>query len=309
MILVYCSRNKIAMNWLKAVAAELGEDKVFVHEDIKDKSQIEIALTWKAPMRMLQQYPNLKLIQSLGAGVDHIFDFDNVVEGAAISRIVDPQLSEDMYEFVLALILSKLKNLSTYRDQQSQGVWKEKRYKVISDIRLGIMGLGVIGSHVTKRLSDVGFQCMGWSRSEKEIDGISSYHGGDGLDKMLEQTDFLINILPLTNETRGIINLELIKKIKKGAYIINVGRGPHVVDEDILQAIEEGLVSGAALDVFHEEPLPQDHAFWSNEKIVLTPHIASITNIKTAREQVFENIRRYLNGEEVLNEVSVGKGY
>lgn len=297
------------MNWLKAVAAELGEDKVFVHEDIKDKSQIEIALTWKAPMRMLQQYPNLKLIQSLGAGVDHIFDFDNVVEGAAISRIVDPQLSEDMYEFVLALILSKLKNLSTYRDQQSQGVWKEKRYKVISDIRLGIMGLGVIGSHVTKRLSDVGFQCMGWSRSEKEIDGISSYHGGDGLDKMLEQTDFLINILPLTNETRGIINLELIKKIKKGAYIINVGRGPHVVDEDILQAIEEGLVSGAALDVFHEEPLPQDHAFWSNEKIVLTPHIASITNIKTAREQVFENIRRYLNGEEVLNEVSVGKGY
>ena len=309
MILVYCSRNEIAQNWVKAVAAELGEDKVFLHEDVQDKSKIEIALTWKAPMRMLQQYPNLKLIQSLGAGVDHIFDFDNVVEGTKVSRIVDPQLSEDMYEFVLSIILSKLKNLSTYRDQQSQGVWKEKRYKVISDVKLGIMGLGIIGSHVAKRLSAVGFQCMGWSRTKKEIGGISNHYGQAGLDEMLAETDFLINILPLTNETRGIINLELITKTKKGAYLINVGRGPHVVDEDILQAIEADLISGAALDVFHQEPLPKEHLFWSNEKIVLTPHIASITNIKTAREQVFENIRRYLKGEEVLNEASVEKGY
>lgn len=309
MILVYCSRKEIGLNWVKAASAEFGEGKVFLQEDVIDPSKIEIALTWKAPERMLHEYPNLKLIQSLGAGVDHIFDFDNVVEGAKISRIIDPQLSEDMYEFVLATILNKLKNLERYRDQQTQGIWKVKRYKTISEVKLGILGLGVIGSHIAKRLTSVGFQCMGWSGSSKDIKGIESYAGKDGLKKMLAQTDYLINILPLTDKTRGFINLELIKQLKKGAYIINVGRGPHVVDKDMIQAIEERLISGATLDVFHQEPLPTDHPFWGNEKIVLTPHIASITNINTAREQVFENVRRHMRGEEFLNEVSLVKRY
>lgn len=309
MILVYCSREEIGKNWVKAVAAEFGEDKVFLKDDVADPKTIEIALSWKAPEKMLHNYPNLKLIQSLGAGVDHIFDKDNIVPGAKVARIVDPQLSEDMYEFVLAIILNKMKNLERYRDQQSSKVWKEKRYRSISDVKLGILGLGVIGSLVAKKLSAIGFDCMGWSGSNKNIEGVESYVGGDGLNDMLSQTDFLINILPLTNATRGFINLKLLQKIKKGAFVINVGRGPHVIDEDLLTAIEEGMISGAALDVFHKEPLPVNHPFWENENIVLTPHIASVTNIKTAREQIFENIRRYMNGKEVLNEVSVEKGY
>jgi len=309
MILVYCSRKEIGQNWAKAVAAEFGEDKVFLRKDLPDPNKIKIALSWKAPVRMLQEYPNLKLIQSLGAGVDHIFDADNVVGGAKVARIVDPQLSEDMFEFVLAIVLNKMKNLHKYRDQQRSMIWKEKRYRSISDVKLGILGLGVIGTLVAQKLAAIGFDCMGWSGSEKNIEGVKSYIGNEGLNDMLAQTDFLINILPLTNATRGFININLLRKLKTGAYVINVGRGPHVVDQDILKAIEERMISGAALDVFHEEPLPLDHPFWVNENIVLTPHIASITNIKTAREQIFENIRRFLNGEKVLNEVSVEKGY
>lgn len=309
MILVYCSREEIGKNWVKAVAAEFGEDKVFMKDDVVNPSEIEIALTWKAPKQSLQPFKNLKLIQSLGAGVDHIFDQDNAVEGSKVARIVDPQLSEDMYEFVLAIVLNKMKNLEQYRDQQNQKFWKEKRYRVISDVKIGILGLGVIGSLVATRLKTAGFDCMGWSGSEKNIEGIQSFIGDSGLQEMLSESDFVINILPLTNETRGFINYEMLKKVKRGAYIINVGRGPHVVDEDLLQAIEEGLISGAALDVFHKEPLPVDHPFWSNEKIVLTPHIASITNINTAREQIFANIRRYLAGEKIANEVSINKGY
>ena len=309
MILVYCSREKIAKNWVEAVAAEFGKDKVFLADDIKDPSKIEIALTWKAPEKMLHQFPNLKLIQSLGAGVDHIFDLKNAIEGTTISRIIDPQLSEDMYEFVLSIVLSRMKNLTIYRDRQRENIWKEKKYRSISEVKIGLLGLGVIGSFVAQRLTKVGFRCMGWSKSAKNIEGVESFVGELGLHEMLAQSDFLINILPLTTETRGFINLDLLKKLKEGAYVINVGRGPHVVDQDLLEAIDSGIISGAALDVFHQEPLPKDHSFWANENIMLTPHIASLTNIETARRQIFENIRRHLNGEEILNQVSIKKMY
>lgn len=309
MIVVYCSRENIGKNWVKAVADELGKDKVCLLKDVVDPMQIQIALTWKAPFEALQQFPNLKLIQSLGAGVDHIFDNKNVVEGAKVSRIIDPQLSTDMFEFVLAIVLDKMKNLHQYRDQQVQRIWKEKRYKSVNDVCMGILGLGVIGSFVSKKLSDFGFQCMGWSGTNKNIEGVQSYTGEEGLNVMLNKTDYLINLLPLTNATRGFINLKLLEKIKPGAYVINVGRGPHVVDGDLLEAIDKGLISGAALDVFHQEPLPIDHPYWVNKKIFLTPHIASITNINTARKQVFENIRRFDQSENFINEVDVSKGY
>ena len=309
MILVHCNHRNIGEKWVKVIAEEFGHDQVCLSNDITDNEKIEIAICWKAPEKMLHAFPNLKLIQSLGAGVDHIFDGKNDVPNSKIARIIDPQLSEDMFEFVLSIVLNDLKGLTTYRDQQKQRLWKEKKYRVIKKVSIGILGLGVIGGFVAEKMSLHGFKTMGWSRSEKNISGVDCFSGPEALEVMLSQTDYLINLLPLTKETRGIINNSLLQKLKKGAYVINVGRGPHVVDEDLIKSIDKEQISGAALDVFHHEPLDSEHPFWGHHKILLTPHIASITNIKTAQQQVFENIRLFKNRQQIKNEVFADRQY
>ena len=309
MILVQCVHKKIGENWAKVLAEEFGADQVVLAEEVVDKDKIEIAVCWKAPEKMLHEYPNLKFIQSLGAGVDHIFDGNNDVPNAKIARIVDPQLSEDMYEFVLSIVLNDMKRLTSYRDQQKAKVWKELKYRSFNEVTIGILGLGAIGSLVAGKMSRLGFKTMGWARSEKDIKGVACFAGSEALEIMLSQTDYLINILPLTDETRGFINRGLLIMLKKGAYVINVGRGPHVVDEDLIAAIDAELISGAALDVFHQEPLSTDHPYWDHDKILLTPHIASITNIKTAQKQVFENVSLFKAKGEVNNEVFGDRQY
>jgi len=309
MILVYCNHRGIGKNWVEVLAKEFGENQVVLAGDVVDKSKVEIAICWKAPEKMLQEYPNLKMIHSLGAGVDHIFEGKNDIPGAKIARIVDPQLSEDMFEFVLSIVLNDLKRLTTYRDQQKEKVWKEKKYKSFKEVSIGILGLGVIGRLVAEKMSEMGFQVMGWSRSEKEIKGVDCFMGTEALEVMLSQADYLINILPLTDQTRGFLNADLFSKLKKGAYVVNVGRGPHVDDDELIEAIDRGHLSGAALDVFHQEPLDSTHPFWDHPKILVTPHIASITNIKTAQSQIFENVRLFRQNGDVKNEVFRGRQY
>lgn len=308
MIGVYCSRTKIGESWAKALAEEFGEDAVDLYPFNKPDT-IEFMACWKAPHRLFHTLPKLKIIQSLGAGVDHIFDNDNAVEQAEIVRIIDPQLSVDMYEFALATILADMKRLTLYRDQQKENTWKERRYKTIPNVVITILGLGVIGTTVAEKLSSLGFKVHGWSRSTKNIDGVQCHSGEKALGDLLSSTDYLLNLLPLTNATRGFLNESLFEKMKKGSYLINLGRGPHLVDEDLLIALNKDHLSGACLDVFHEEPLRTDHPFWVHPKVFMTPHIASITNIETARKQVFENIRRMRDGRALLNGVSKERGY
>ncbi len=311
MILVYCIHRGIGKIWADILSQEFGEEQVVLSENVTEniKDKVQIVVCWKAPHRMFHEFPNLKLIHSLGAGVDHIFEGDNAVPGAKIARIVDPQLSEDMYEFVLGILLSDMKRLTTYRDQQMNKEWKELTYRTCKDVTVGILGLGVIGRLVASKLSKMGFQVMGWSRSEKDITGVDCFSGPEALEVMLSKTDYLVNILPLTDRTRGFINKALLEQLKTGAYVINVGRGPHVNDKDLIDAIDENQISGAALDVFHQEPLDESHPFWSHPKVFLTPHIASITNIKTAQSQVFQNIRLFREKGEVNNEVFGDRQY
>ena len=308
MIGVYCSRTKIGESWARALAKEFGEEQVDLYP-FSTPEKIEFMACWKAPNRLLHDLPKLKVIQSLGAGVDHIFDNDNVVEQAEIVRIIYPQLSVDMYEFALATILADMKRLTLYRDQQKENHWKERRYSTIPNTVVSILGLGVIGTIVAKKLSALGFQVFGWSRSSKTIDGVTCFSGEAELSDLLSQTDYLLNLLPLTNATRGFLNQSLFDKMKKGSYLINLGRGPHLMDEDLLTALDKEHLSGACLDVFHEEPLSTEHPFWNHTKVFMTPHIASITNIETARKQVFENIRRMREGLGLLNVVSKERGY
>lgn len=309
MSIVIICHERFAKNWAKAFREKLPKTDVHIYPDVPSPEAIQFAAVWKAPAGVLSEFPNLKAVQSLGAGVEHIFDFQKLNKKVSVARIVDPQLSEDMWEYVLMLVLNYLKNTRIYFQQQLKKEWQQMRYKNIKDVTVSFLGLGKIGSHVAGKFSEMGFRVQGWSNSEKSITGVKSFFGKNGFDEILNTTDILINILPLTPETTSILNKTNLLKLTKGAYLINVGRGGHLIENDLLELINAGHLSGAALDVFQEEPLPENHRFWDHPKITVMPHVAGLTNPKTAVLQIVENYERMKRGKELINLVSQERKY
>ncbi len=295
--------------WKKALLAESPELEIYSYLEDHPKENIDMALVWKHPVGILGQYPHLQLIACNGAGVDFIFDDPDVPKGIPITRVVDTKLAEDMSEHVLAVILSHLKNLDTYKLQQTQKVWKPRDYHRISDFRVGIMGLGELGSVLAGDLVRIGFKVQGWANSEKSMEKVETFAGSDELSSFLASSEILVCLLPLTQETEGILNKSLFKQLPKNAFVINVARGGHLVDADLVEMLDNGHLSGAGLDVYHEEPLPPSHPFWKHEKIHMTPHNASVSDPKFVVPQIIENYHRLHEGKPLLNQVSKDKGY
>lgn len=295
--------------WKNALLEADPSLKVYSYLENHPENEIMMALIWKHPNGSLTSYKNLKCIASAGAGVDYIFEDETVPKEIPITRIVDPYLAGDMSEHVLATILAHIKNLNAYKLNQVKGIWKPKDYKRIKDTTIGIMGLGELGALTATDLSKVGFPVQGWSRSHKEIHGVRVFSGNDGLDVFLNTSKILVCLLPLTPETTGILNKELFQKLPKDAFVINVARGGHLVDEDVLDALDSGHLSGACLDVYHQEPLPTSHPFWNNQKIHMTPHYASVSDTSSVIPQIVKNYKRLRKGEPLLNEVDRNKGY
>ena len=295
--------------WKNALQAKLPDTKIDVFNESKEAVNAEFLVCWKPEKDQLNAFPNLKVIQSLGAGVDHIFDTNTIGTGVKVVRIIDERLSADMWEYVLAATMYHLKDFAQYKRQESYQYWRPKRYKTIPETTVSILGLGQIGGYVAERFVQLGFKTQGWSNSPKNIKQVKSFVGEKGLSELLQQTDILINILPLTAATRGILNEKLLSQLPKGAYLISVGRGGHLVEKDLIPLIDNGHLAGASLDVFHTEPLPKKHPFWTHPKIQITPHVASLTNLESAINQVVENYQRMNSAKELLNEVSANKGY
>ncbi|MGB6153666.1 MAG: glyoxylate/hydroxypyruvate reductase A [Pricia sp.] len=295
--------------WKDALKAQSPELKVFGYLEDHPNDDIEMALVWKHPKGSLAEYPNLKLIASNGAGVDFIFKDPDVPTGVPITRIVDTKLADDMSEHVLAVIMGHLKNLETYKLQQTQGVWKPRDYHRISDYTVGIMGLGELGRVLAEDLVRFGFKVQGWSNSSKSIENVKTFAGDEALISFLSSSEILVCLLPLTDKTTGILNASLFKQLPKKAFVINVARGGHLVDEDLIKMLDNGHLSGAGLDVYHQEPLPETHPFWQHEKIHMTPHYASVSDPRSVVPQILENYRRVQTGEAFLNQVSFKKGY
>lgn len=270
-----------------------------------NQEEVEYAVAWKHPRGIFKNYPNLKVIASMGAGVDHITSDPAIPDHITITRVVDNQLSIDMSDFVLALVMERLKNLSFHHNNPS---WEPKKYLRIQDQRIGIMGMGILGSAVAKKLKLNGFQVSGWAREERKLNDIHVF-GENSLEDFLKQTDILVCLLPLTRETENILNKELFELLPQGAYVINVARGEHLVEYDLLEMIDKGHLSGASLDVFRKEPLPEEHPFWKHKSIRITPHIASVTDPKTVVPQIIENYNRMKDGEPLKNVVKRDKGY
>lgn len=307
-VLLICNQ-KDPKPWAARIQEQFPDLSVEIFPSISNPKEVTFLVVWLPHSDFLEGLPHVKGIQSLGAGVDHIFDHAEIPEEIVVARIVDPRLAIDMWEYCLAATLRYIKGFVTYQTQQINKQWQQHPYKRIEEIRVSILGLGQIGGYVAEQFTKLGFQVNGWSNSPKFIPEVTSFVGEDGLAQLLAQTDVLINILPLTQATRGMLNQKLFEQLPTQAYLINVGRGAHLIDTDLLDAIDNGPLSGATLDVFHTEPLPPDHPFWEHPKVFITPHASSITNVHTAVEQVLENIERFRDGAPLMNVVSAVKGY
>jgi len=302
MAIVIASQLQNVSVWARAIQKVDKSISVLAFEEVSDPASVEFVLAWNQPEGILGRLPNLKTVSSMGAGIDHLIKDKSIGPQVNIVRIIDPLLSQDMFEFVLATILTHLRILPFYRENQLQTIWEKKLYRRISDIRVGIMGTGIIGAHVARKLMDAGFSATGWGRSaEKTPDGIKKYCGNEQLGEFLNSCNVLVALLPLTSETRGILNYKTLKLLPQGAMVINIGRGGLIVDEHLIQLLDEGHLDRACLDVFHQEPLPTDHPFWSHPDVFITPHIASLTHPDSVAQQIVENYYRTINNQPLIN--------
>lgn len=307
-IVIIRQDNKIEA-WKNALLQANSTLKVYSYLDEHPKEAITMALIWKHPKGSLAVYPNLKCIASAGAGVDYIFEDASVPQHVPITRVVDPYLASDMSEHVVAAIFAELKNFSSYKIQQTQSIWKPREYRRISDVTVGIMGLGELGALTAQDLVNIGFKVQGWSRSKKSIDGVKTFTGSTELGDFLKDSNFLVCLLPLTPDTNGILDNKLFSQLPKGAYIINVARGGHLVDADLLEQLDKDHLSGACLDVYHQEPLPSSHRFWKHPKIFMTPHYASVSDTNSVIPQILSNYNNLVAGKALFNVVNRFKGY
>lgn len=307
-IVIIRQDDKIEL-WKQALHNADPKINVYSYLQEHPAEEIDVALVWKHPEGSLSKYPNLKYIASSGAGVDFIFADNSIPKNIPITRVVDTMLASDMSEYIIAVIFSYLKNLNTYKIAQSKAVWKPKAYHRISDFRIGILGLGALGKAFAEDAVRFGFKTQGWSASKKSMNGVKTYNGTGELSAFLSTTEILVCLLPLTSETSAILNKTLFQQLPKGAHIINAARGGHVVDAELVEMIDSGHLSGASLDVFHQEPLPSEHPFWSHEKINITPHYASVSDTASVVPQIIENYQRMKKEASLLNVVSPLKGY
>jgi glyoxylate/hydroxypyruvate reductase A len=296
--------------WKSALQENMPELEVRLWPEVGDARDIDYALVWKPPVDLFDALPNLKVIFSLGAGLDHLLNGVRLPTGVPVVRMHDTALTEGMSEYTVYMALRHLRRMAVYEQQQNARQWRPHLPQLrASEVRAGVLGLGVIGAAVAGSLAAVGFDVAGWSRAPKDIAAVHSFHGDDQFDRFLARTDILVCVLPLTEATHGIINATNMRKLPRGAYVINIGRGEHLVEQDLLELLAQGHIGGAALDVFRVEPLPDGHPFWTHPRITLTPHCASLTNPFTASQHVVANIHRAMRGQPLSNVADLARGY
>ncbi len=295
--------------WRKAWKRQAPEIDVQVYPDITDREAVRYALVWEPPSGLLASLPNLEVIFSIGAGIDHIVKDPERPKQLPVVRMVEAGLTAGMSEFVAMSVLWHHRDMALYAEQKRARNWNVVEPILAKERTLGFLGMGALASDAASKLAAFDFQMHGWSRSPKEVTGVTMHHGADGLAAILAASEILVCLLPLTQETEGLLNAERLALLPKGAAVINVARGGLVVEPDLLAALESGQVGSATLDVFRQEPLPETSPFWDHPRVVITPHIAAKTMADTAVEAVVANIRRYESGQPLLNVVDFSRGY
>lgn len=275
-----------------------------------DRSRVDYALVFAPAPGLLASFPNLRLIQSAGAGVDHILRDPCHPKDAPIVRMVSRETGERMADYVTMWSLAHVRGLPRLLDAQRERRWLgHLTGRLAGETCVGILGLGEIGSAVAARLAAHGFEVLGWARSAKDRGGIATYTGAQGLDHVLARSEILVNLLPNTPDTFGLIDDQLLAKLPAGSMLVNVGRGAHLVTSGVVSALDRGHLDCAVLDVFDEEPLPRDNPVWSHPKIFVTPHIASTASVRTIAQQTSDNIRCWMRGDVLPHLYEQSRGY
>ena len=256
-----------------------------------EAKQATTALLWKAPLEKLSELKSLKGLISLGQGVDHILNSNLIPSNMPVIRIVDPYMAKSMSHWVILSVLNYIRDTSGYYNQQKENIYKPRDEINFLSVKIGIYGIGAIGSVVAQYLTLLGFDVSGWSRTKKIINGVKCFEGKDGFNEIIESSDIHICLLPLTSSTIDIFNSSTFKKMKQGVCFINAGRGEHVIEEDLSIHCKSGHIAHAILDVYRSEPLPKNHSFWKLDNITLWPHVAAETNPNTAAEQIANAIK------------------
>ena len=305
---VFYSQFDDPVAWRRALQAELPDLAFHAHPDIGDPQAVRYALTWKPPAGFFAAFPNLALVVNLGAGVDSLVARDDLPD-VPISRLSDDGMVSLMTSYVMFSVIRYARDIHIFERAQRRGEWHYVHPRALSDIKVGVLGLGELGAPAAKALAGLGFDVRGWSRSAKTIEGVRCSAGLDSLDGFLREIEILVVMLPLTADTRGLLDSRRLSLLPQGAKLINASRGAVVDESALIAALQSGQIAEATLDVFAVEPLPAGHAFWRMDNVLITPHLASITVPEAAAREVAESIRRVRGGLPPLHQINPRRGY
>lgn len=308
MCILYMAEPSGAAEWRQAFSKQAPDVEFRKWPDLGDPSEVRYIIAWKPIPHLMQRFPNLKVLYSAGAGVDQ-FDLSRLPDHVSVVRLIDASMADIMAEYVVFSVLSLHRDIFEYQIRQRERSWMPLPIIPACERRVGVMGAGSLGLSSLERLRPFGFQLSAWNRSPKEVPGGHCYVGEQQLHEFLGQCDILVNLLPLTPETQGILNAATLSLLPQGAGLVNVARGAHLVEEDLLWALKSGRIGGAVLDVFNQEPPSPDHPFWHHPRVLMTPHIASNVQVKGAVEVIVRNLYREQRGLPPLNTIDRSKGY
>jgi len=307
--ILFQDNGRFLQEWMQALARVFPNARVRVWQE-GDQAPADYAIVWKPQAAMLHHRQGLKAIFSRGAGVDGILESGaDLPAGVPVIRLTDAGMGVQMAEYVSHAALGYFREFGQYRKDAQAGLWQPRPPLSRKEFRIGVLGMGVLGQKIIRALQQFEFPINAWSRSAKELDGVQNFVGMENLPAFLQASKVLVCILPLTDETRGILHRQHLSLLPQGAYLINVARGAHVNEADLLALIQEGHLAGATLDVFQQEPLPTGHPFWQEPKVTITPHIAAITLIEESAEQIAQKIDALQKGEVVEGIVDRQRGY
>lgn len=306
--LIFYSEFDDPQAWKKTLTSELPDLDFHTDPEIVAPDKVHYALTWKPPAGFFARFPNLKLVTNLGAGVDSLVGRTDLPD-VPISRLSDTGMVSLMTSYVMFSVIRYARDIHIFERAQRRSEWQYVHPRALADIRVGVLGLGELGAPAAQALAGLGFNMRGWSRSPKQIPGVTCNAGLETLDDFLANTEILVIMLPLTPDTRGLLDARRLSLLPKGAKLINASRGAVIDEPALISALQSGQIAEATLDVFTVEPLPQDHVFWRMENVLITPHLASITVPEAAAREVAESIRRVRAGLPPLHQIDPRRGY